>query len=1364
MLLKLNTIAHIGRFGDDLASDARPRDLNELESLYRAALRTKNTVFADQLATRMRENPLMSRQLRAMRDGARDTIDADSLILSRMSNVEQSDSRLDVGDLEDADLEQIEWAKDALRHVRIINKILDEHTRPLGGPTPRRIASGSDWPDPRVTAGRFAPDPDPETASTAGTWRSAADMGRELPPTDSPLLNKINEAVANGEIGWNRKLTKSEKKELEDLLVASDVPSGDHKAVIRALSSRRKIANTTKPSLRAIRNYITQLRRAPAPIDSASGVISKALKTGHLTRAITPEEYTALSPFIRDSELPNPIKTALETLLRTSESTISPTMREWLQQLQTSIGSQRAVHPFDSVTRKVQEALQTNRGSKTKLKEEEVEVIHTAATQAGLHANAVNPIIRALDGGDNILKEGQATLKNLRKLAETLAENEPSDLSRRRLDPNAPEPTVRATLKEPVDPEPVDKTFRESDPDRSQLPLRHDEEPFGTGGSLRPIVTETSEWVEKQSAKKLAAEGAEKAVAPHKPVQPINVSAVGSPEKAAARELNRIFDGKTSIIEENIPKVVKRNAIRAARGKDVKTAPLDLGDGIKYQTFAITPESQRGLLPHEIVRNDAWARGAVPANTRADITKKTDRLAELLQLASEGVDPHNVPGEVAAEMNAILRSLQGVDSRGFTKRQARRLAATLLDIPGAMQTMWTMLDVSSILRQGLILLSDSALSFNGKRRKQAFNAVTAAVHAFFLDPDRAVRLNAVEYKRALENGFIDARGFVSKTGREAKLTEREQVFAENIVDRMPVIGNIKKRSEASFSLFLNKMRNDTWEFYLDSYKKSRDVGEVPAHTREAIADFLNAASGKGDLGPLETDVMQRSLFFALGFQVSRVQVVTRGLLSHDKFVRQQARRSIGKMFAMGVTTLAILKYTGLADVETDPRSSDFGQIRVGSSRIDMWAGFRPWAVFLGRAAALPFAKSGVLDGNIKTLGTGEARDTSIFGLAENFITNKLGPFPGTGLQLARGKDISGQPFGLKDAALVAGIPLILQNVYEANQEEGFDGTWTAIPEFFGMGTSTFEPTGAVVERVTGQLFEAELVKHEHYRDLDGDHRDLVNAHQEVKDKRAERVEDDSDVYVYLKNARVTGENGVLDAINANANPKEIAEAVRAYQTGIRIAGEALFADDDRPDPRTRWDAFSARYWDVRLPHDPMTGDLDFYAQSLEREAVLDEAREVLTKDEVDRLTKRRPGRFETDDPRVIAAIELYQDTVQDLGDSGLFDQDRLAWQGTAEARSIDQELYPTISSWQEEMDKRFIKTSGLTDDKARERVATLPIAKAYRDVQRLRRERWFRKIIPDNAPLIRQAADYHLYRVPAYLEPLFNVFDRRSQE
>jgi hypothetical protein len=80
------------------------------------------------------------------------------------------------------------------------------------------------------------------------------------------------------------------------------------------------------------------------------------------------------------------------------------------------------------------------------------------------------------------------------------------------------------------------------------------------------------------------------------------------------------------------------------------------------------------------------------------------------------------------------------------------------------------------------------------------------------------------------------------------------------------------------------------------------------------------------------------------------------------------------------------------------------------------------------------------------------------------------------------------------------------------------------------------------------------------------------------------------------------------------------------------------------------------------------------------------------------------------------------------------------------------------------MVKRFINTSGLTDDKARERVATLPIAKAYRDVQRLRRERWFRKIIPDNAPLIRQAADYHLYRVPADLEPLFNVFDRRSQE
>jgi hypothetical protein len=63
-----------------------------------------------------------------------------------------------------------------------------------------------------------------------------------------------------------------------------------------------------------------------------------------------------------------------------------------------------------------------------------------------------------------------------------------------------------------------------------------------------------------------------------------------------------------------------------------------------------------------------------------------------------------------------------------------------------------------------------------------------------------------------------------------------------------------------------------------------------------------------------------------------------------------AAQNLASSFGLGVTILGLVKYSGAGDVELDPRSTDFGQIRIGRARINFWAGFQQIARYMAQIA------------------------------------------------------------------------------------------------------------------------------------------------------------------------------------------------------------------------------------------------------------------------------------------------------------------------------------------------------------------------------------------------------------------------------
>ena len=237
-------------------------------------------------------------------------------------------------------------------------------------------------------------------------------------------------------------------------------------------------------------------------------------------------------------------------------------------------------------------------------------------------------------------------------------------------------------------------------------------------------------------------------------------------------------------------------------------------------------------------------------------------------------------------------------------------------------------------------------------------------------------------------------------------------------------------------------------------------------------------------------------FWSPRLLASRIQAPTQLL---DPNVRRLAAENMVASFGIGMSILAIVKtWSELAGnedvkVELNPKSTDFGQIRAGSTRINFWGGFQPLARYTEQ----------IRQNQTKNRGTGEITGGEKFPFVnradrlEQFGRSKLSPgivslianelFGRTfiGESLEEGKDDEGvkeflagegkrsdkgrlpdpvdtlaDKLGIDSVreveALSQVIPLFNINLIDAIDEYGFlKGSGLGTLELFGVGANTF---------------------------------------------------------------------------------------------------------------------------------------------------------------------------------------------------------------------------------------------------------------------------------------------------------------------
>jgi DNA repair exonuclease SbcCD ATPase subunit len=383
-----------------------------------------------------------------------------------------------------------------------------------------------------------------------------------------------------------------------------------------------------------------------------------------------------------------------------------------------------------------------------------------------------------------------------------------------------------------------------------------------------------------------------------------------------------------------------------------------------------------------------------------------------------------------------------LSSEGWFKRGGR----VILDVLNLPRGLTASIDVSAPLRQGIVLLST-------QNPKDSIRQIGKML-SFFAKPGSYEEwLNGVKASKEYSL-FKEADLFIAE--QSPKLEAKEELFANNLANKIPIIGDklipgtdkkglqAYKRSEYAYAGFLNMMRAET---FMQGAKALREQGYTMENSPQVYKDwatYVNSATGRGklNLGNQKLAVALSTTFFSPSLIKARLEILGLSWGYYTKLspaVRAMAvKRTLSFMGMMstflGLTALMLsLNDDDDEDknrVELDPRSSDFGKIITKDTRIDITGGtaiyYRTLAQFFAQA------KKNMATKQIEELGQKYGDKTSM-DVAEQFFVNKLTPFASAVYKEYGKTEYEKQKDELEQASKDnvfnrAGVPLIVQKL------------------------------------------------------------------------------------------------------------------------------------------------------------------------------------------------------------------------------------------------------------------------------------------------------------------------------------------------
>lgn len=377
------------------------------------------------------------------------------------------------------------------------------------------------------------------------------------------------------------------------------------------------------------------------------------------------------------------------------------------------------------------------------------------------------------------------------------------------------------------------------------------------------------------------------------------------------------------------------------------------------------------------------------------------------------------------------------------------------------------LDDSFALRQGA-----RAFWTNNKQWRQQFIRSFGNLARGFKSTEQAERtLNA----RLMSDPYYDD---AVKDG--LAIRGNEDAFPTSLPAKIPIAGRAFGASEVAYNAFAQELRLG---IYKQQVKLADSLGsDIPKDYGKNMAKMVNSLTGRGGFGKAEpVSGYFNMAFYSLRFLKSNVD----SLLLHPAGIgvgglgspaQKKAATNLVKIIAGMAGVLATAHALDHNSVDFDPRSSDFGKIKVGHTRFDVTGGMDSLATLAARVATSSTKSS--TTGIVTKLNSGQYGAPTIKDTIVDFLGNKTSPVGSVALDFANGQTHNNtKPTAANEAGNLV-EPLNVKNFTELKSDPNSANILASmLADTFGVSTNTYgksQKTNALAPSKTMTAFKAKV--------------------------------------------------------------------------------------------------------------------------------------------------------------------------------------------------------------------------------------------------------------------------------------------------
>lgn len=282
-------------------------------------------------------------------------------------------------------------------------------------------------------------------------------------------------------------------------------------------------------------------------------------------------------------------------------------------------------------------------------------------------------------------------------------------------------------------------------------------------------------------------------------------------------------------------------------------------------------------------------------------------------------------------------------------------------------------------------------------------------------------------------------------------THEEAYAATDIVGKIPGV----KAAERAYTGGLTRLRKDILTRAFESYgatanEVKQNLGDKGIEGLIEAVSTLTGRGGKaGGFVEKHATTLQEALF-SPRLWASRLQPLNPAFWKRiGPAGRKEAIQSLGSFAAVASLVLGAAVVAG-AEVETDPRSSDFLKIKVGDTRYDILGGFQQNLVFGARQ--LSGSTKSSTSGSITKFGEKFGGPTRLSSAAD-LVRNKANPVLGAAANILEGKDKAGNKINPLTEIGQLFVPIGIQGAF--NSRAYPKDVLKGLPDFVGIGSQTY---------------------------------------------------------------------------------------------------------------------------------------------------------------------------------------------------------------------------------------------------------------------------------------------------------------------